>query len=364
MLYNSNFSIDELVLTQILVKRLSFAGRFLKKQDIEQQSVKNTGNATTAKINISGVPETFSEMTMTKNMPLILLLLILLSSCNYFQNEQDKYPEVKHFPEFTSTSKGVQLKQLSTDNEDISRVYISRDKKHLIVIANVKEDQKSTNTYRFLVYDNQLNLIKKIDAADLNGLFGLDDIGDIYAGKGYFDYSSYLYKPIREIWATDQPAQMDSAVKNGSRPMIFNLAALDEMIKRGDTLLSFTRKDYLGTYYYLKKSGAVYNILFKKCAYCESRFNKKWSISEYSAEEDGNKFTMRPYDQVTGGFRQSESIFYYTLQAGNSKVDFKVRYSEKNTPNLLKKMDFSGQQLIIYQPDTHNNSKLYLFKTE
>ena len=103
----------------------------------------------------------------------LFLLLFIFSSCS--NKEQDKHPEIKNFPEFNSTSKNIRLEQLGTDEEDICRIYPSRDQKKLVVISRlIRED--AHKKYRLQVYDTALNVLKKIDAPELDGLFGTDDL--------------------------------------------------------------------------------------------------------------------------------------------------------------------------------------------
>lgn len=281
------------------------------------------------------------------------LILLFLSSC--INREKDKHPDIKTFPEFNSASKNVHLERIGSDEEDICRVYPSRDQKKLVVISRLLK-KNSDSTYRLQVYDTALNLITKTDAPELEGLFGQDDLDNIYAGKGYFEHGSYQYKPILQMKVTDQPSKSGNFLET-------DMKTLSDMPKREDTLLSFQRKDYSGLYYYLKKSGKVYQIFFKDCAYCEAKFNRDWSISEYRAADNGADQIIRPYDQLPGGWFQDKAFYYYQINFAGESLCFKISYADESQFNLLKKIDFAGRPFLLYTSAEQKKRKLYFFKT-
>ncbi|RQO71896.1 hypothetical protein DBR43_11730 [Pedobacter sp. KBW06] len=282
----------------------------------------------------------------------LFLILFIFSSCS--SKEQDKHPEIKNFPEFNSTSKDIHMEQLGTDEEDICRVYPSRDQKRLVVISRlISED--AHKKYRLQVYDTALNVLKKIDAPELDGLFGTDDLENIYAGKGYFEHGSYQYRPILQMKVTDRPSRSGQSLEIDGKTLF-------EMPQRGDTLLSFQRKDYNGLFYYMKQSGKVYQIFFKNCAYCESKFNADWSISEYRAADNGTNQIIRPYDRLPKGWFQDHSIYYYRIALAGASIDFKIRYLDESQASLLKKIDFAGKSFLFYKKAGQENRRLYFFK--
>lgn len=282
----------------------------------------------------------------------LFLILLIFSSCS--NKEKDKHPEIKNFPEFNSSSKNIHLEQLGTDDEDICRVYPSRDQKRLVVISRlIRED--ALKMYRLQVYDTKLNVLKKIDAPELDGLFGTDDLENIYAGKGYFEHGSYQYRPILQMKVTDRPSRSGQSLEIDGK-------ALFEMPQRGDTLLSFQRKDYNGLFYYMKQSGKVYQIFFKNCAYCESKFNTDWSISEYRAADNGTNQIISPYDGLPKGWFQDHSIYYYRIEFSGETIDFKISYTDESQASLLKKIDFAGKSFLFHKETGQQNRKLYFFK--
>ncbi|WP_342329315.1 hypothetical protein [Pedobacter sp. FW305-3-2-15-E-R2A2] len=294
----------------------------------------------------------FRTIMTHKSIIKLFLILFIFSSCS--NKEKDKYPEIKNFPEFNSTSKNIYLEQLGTDEEDICRVYPSRDQKRLVVISRlIRED--AHKQYRLQVYDTALNVLKKIDAPELDGLFGTDDLENIYAGKGYFEHHSYQYRPIQQMTVTDQPSRSGKSLE-------IDRKALFEMPQRGDTLLSFQRKDYHGLFYYMKHSGKVYQIFFKNCAYCESKFNADWSISEYRAADNGTNQIIGPYDRLPKGWFKDNSIYYYRIEFAGAAIDFKIRYMDESQGSLLKKIDFAGQTFLFHKETGQQNRKLYFFK--
>lgn len=296
------------------------------------------------------------------HLPLILLLgMVLLNSCSL--NDEDKHPEINYFPEFNTTAKNIHLQQLSEEEEHVRRVYPTRDHKQLLVLSQLRND--TSKNYRLKVYDKELNLVKKIDAPELNGLFGIDDMGDLYAGKGYFKYNTYEYRPIHQLWVTDHPQTFGPLDKDtlskANKPLIMDFETLSNFPKRGDTLLSFQRKDYKGSYFYLKKSSLVYEIIFKDCSYCEGKFNRAESISEYRAEENGVKSVIRPYDGIDLNMWHAKPLFYYKLQLGDDEVFFKVRYADNARISQIKRTDFAGKSFIFYESAADKTSRLYLF---
>lgn len=282
----------------------------------------------------------------------LFLVLLLFSSCS--DREKDKHPEIKTFPEFNSTSKNIHLEQIGTDEEDICRVYPSRDRKRLVIISRLLREDTGKN-YRLQVYDTSLNLIRKIDAPELDGLFGQDDQENIYAGKGYFEHGSYQYQPIIQMKVTDRPSRSDKFME-------VDMQTLSAMPERGDTLLSFQRKDYGGLYYYLKKSGKVYQMFFKNCAYCEAKFNRDWSISEYRAADNGTDQIIRPYDWLPGGWLQDKSLYYYQIEFAGEALRFKISYADESQLSLMKKVDFAGRSFLFFTTPGQKNRKLYFFK--
>lgn len=305
-------------------------------------------------------------MKLFRNIITPILLLLIFNACTS-SNGSDKYSEIKNFPEFTASSNNVQLKQLTGEDENVLRAYVSRNKKELIVIAGIKNTNpaQKNRSYRFLVYDEDLKLIKKIEAPELNGLFGADDVGDLYVDKGFFQHKTYTYKPIRQIWVTQDPTQFklseQEQLKSVLPPMIVSLDEMNDMVKRQDTLLSFVRRDYLGFFYYMKKSGSVYQILFKDCPYCEGKYNKEWSVSEYRAEDSGMETSLRPVKQNDKAWLGSKAPNIYELKLGFEDIRFKIPYSDK--PGLpIKMVTFSGKPMLTYQEDPTKNSKLYYFQ--
>ncbi|SHF79600.1 hypothetical protein SAMN04488522_103684 [Pedobacter caeni] len=298
---------------------------------------------------------------ISKTIPCLFLMLVLFTACK--DRQKDKHPDLKYFPEFNGTSKNVHLEQLGTDDEDICRVYPSKDQKRLVVISRlINEDPKN---YRLQVYDTSLKLLKKIDAPELDGLFGQDELDNIYAGKGYFEHGSYQYRPIIQMKVTDRPSRSGNNSGNESGNGIeIDKKTFLEMPERGDTVLSFQRKDYSGLYYYMKKSGKVYQIFFKDCAYCESQYNRDFSISEYRAADNGTDQIIRPYDLLPKGWFQEHSIYYYQIKFEKEELRFKISYADESQASLLKKIDFGGKSFLFYKKPGQQNRKLYFFKTE
>ncbi|WP_316745983.1 hypothetical protein [Pedobacter gandavensis] len=304
--------------------------------------------------------------------PSILLLfscfLLFFISCSN-KDQQDKHPEIKYFPEFNASNANIQLKQLSKEGEDVRRVYVSRDKKRLILI--VKPAQNTVlNNYHFRVYDEQLNLIKEITAPELDGLFGQDDQENIYAGKGYFEYGTFQYRPIQQLLVTDKPEDQTKVQPNtpsipqpekNNNYLIQDMKTFEQMNQIGDTLLSFQRKDHKGSFYFLKKSGKTYQFFFKDCSYCEGKFNAAESISEYSAADNGSDQVLKPSEKTLRGWIQKEPLFYYQLKLNNGTVDFKISYPNENLAPQIKKIDFAGQPLLLYQLPGKAFSTLYFF---
>ncbi|MNR16715.1 hypothetical protein D3C85_1333340 [compost metagenome] len=132
--------------------------------------------------------------------------------------------------------------------------------------------------------------------------------------------------------------------------------------ERSDTLLSFQRKDYNGLFYYMKKSGKVYQIFFQNCAYCESQFNRDFSISEYRAADNGTDQILSPYDLLPKGWLQDNSIYYYHIKLEKEGIDFKISYPDESQTSLLKKIDFAGKLFLFYQQAASKNRKLYFFR--
>jgi hypothetical protein len=287
---------------------------------------------------------------ISKSILRLFLILLALSAC---KDQKDKYPDIKYFPEFNSMSKDIHLKQLGTDKEDICRVYPSRDQKKLVVISRL--NNKDEKNYCLKVYDTSLNLIRKIDAPELDGLFRQDDQENIYAGKGYFEHGSYQYRPIVQMWVTDRPSKPEGWMEIDKQTLL-------EMPQRRDTLLSFQRKDYGGLYYYLKKSGKVYQIFFKNCAYCESRFNQDFSISEYRAADNGTDQIIRPYDWLPKGWFQDQALYYYQIESAGEVIRFKISYTDESQFSLLKKIDFAGRSFLFHTKAGQKNRKLYFFR--
>lgn len=281
-------------------------------------------------------------------------LLFSLCSCSD-ENKQDKHPEIKYFPEFNTSNPNIQLQQLSKAGEDVRRVYVTRDKKRLIVL--IKPAQKTPeNNYQFRLYDEQLNLIKEITAPDLDGLFGQDDLENIYAGKGYFEHHSFQYRPIQQLRVTDQPGKEKKFIEK-------DMKSFEQMLKIRDTLLSFQRKDYKGSFYFLKNSGTVYQIFFKDCAYCESKYNAAESVSEYRAADNGADQVLKPSEKTLRGWVQKEPLFYYQLRPEGGTVDFKINYPNENLSGQIKKIDFAGKPLLLYQLPGKSFTTLYFFKS-
>ncbi|MBB2149467.1 hypothetical protein [Pedobacter gandavensis] len=298
---------------------------------------------------------------------------LFLHSCSNESNP-DKHPEIKYFPEFNASNTGIQLQALSTAGEDVKRVYVSRDKKKLILLVKAVE-KSPLNNYHFRVYDEQLNLIKEITAADLDGLFGQDDLENIYAGKGYFEHSTFQYRPIQQLLVTDDPAakalnqpglQPDTTNNTPSSKsnvlLVQSMKRFEQMSDRYDTLLSFQRKDYKGSFYFLKKSGKVYQFFFKDCAYCESKFNAAESISEYRAADNGADQVLKPSERTLRGLIQKEPLFFYHLKIGHETADFKISYRNENLSDQIKRIEFAGKPLLLYQLPGKAFSTLYFFK--
>ncbi|MBC8987293.1 hypothetical protein H9X96_16100 [Pedobacter sp. N36a] len=280
-------------------------------------------------------------------------LLLFLNSCNN-ENKQDKHPEIKYFPEFNAANPKIQLQQLSAAGEDVRRVYVSRDKKRLILL--VKPSEKSAdNNYHFRLYDEQLNLIKEITAPELDGLFGQDDLENIYAGKGYFEHNSYHYRPIQQLRITDQPRKDRKFLEK-------DMKSFERMLNIKDTLLSFQRKDYKGSFYFLKNSGMVYQLFFKDCAYCEGKYNAAESVSEYRAADNGADQVLKASERTLPGWIQKEPLFYYHLKTEYGPVDFKISYPNENLYAQIKKIDFTGNPLLLYQLPGKSFATLYFFK--
>lgn len=288
---------------------------------------------------------------ISKSIPPLFLILFLFIACS--DQKKDKYPDIKYFPDFNSTSNNIHLEQLGTDGEDICRVYRSRDQKKLVVISRLINDP--AKNYRLQVYDTSLKLIKKIDAPELDGLFGQDDQENIYTGKGYFEHDSYQYRPIIQMQVTDRPA-------NSGKRLEIDKNTLLAMPERRDTLLSFQRKDYNGLFYFMKKSGKVYQIFFQNCAYCESQFNRDFSISEYRAADNGTDQILGPYDLLPKGWLRDNSIYYYQMKLEKETVNFKISYPDESQASLLKKIDFAGKSFLFYKQTSQKNRKLYFFK--
>ncbi|MCX2450848.1 hypothetical protein OQX61_06130 [Pedobacter sp. PLR] len=280
-------------------------------------------------------------------------LLLFFSSCAN-EDQQDKHPEIKYFPEFNTSNANTQLQQLSKEGEDVRRVYVSRDKKKLILIVRPVEKSPADNYY-FRVYDESLNLIKEIIEPELDGLFGQDDLENIYAGKGYFEHNTYQYRPIQQLRVTDKPGKDGKFIEK-------EMKTFEQMLKIGDTLLSFQRKDYKGSFYFLKKSGTVYQIFFKDCAYCEGKYNAAESVSEYRAADNGADQVFKPSERSLRGWIQKEPLFYYQLKNDQGTIDFKISYPNENLSAQLKKIDFAGKPLLLYQLPGKTYTTLYFFK--
>ncbi|WP_316841549.1 hypothetical protein [Pedobacter gandavensis] len=280
-------------------------------------------------------------------------LLLFLGSCRN-EEKQDQHPEIKYFPAFTASNNHIQLQKLSKDKEDVRRVYVSRDKKKLIVLLKTLE-KSPVNNYHFRVYDEKLNLVKEITAADLDGLFGQDDLENIYAGKGYFEHHTFQYRPIQQLRITDQPRKNKNFIEK-------DMKSFEEMLKMGDTLLSFQRKDYKGSFYFLKNSGTVYQLFFKDCSYCEGKYNAAESVSEYRAADNGADQVLKPSERALRGWIQKEPLFYYHVKIGNESAAFKISYLNENLSAQIKKIDFAGKPLLLYQLPGKAFSTLYFFK--
>lgn len=299
-------------------------------------------------------------------------IILFLHSCTN-EGNPDKHPEIKYFPEFNASNSGLQLQQLSKEGEDVRRVYVTRDKKKLILLVKALE-KSPLNNYHFRVYDEQLNLINEITAPDLDGLFGQDDLENTYAGKGYFEHSTFQYRPIQQLLVTDDPEAKplnqpgnQSDIAEDTQPIKSNVSLVQDMKRfaqmpdRYDTLLSFQRKDYGGSFYFLKKSGSVYQFFFKDCAYCESKFNAAESISEYRAADNGADQVLKPTERTIRGLIQKKTLFFYHLKIGNETADFKISYPNENLSDQVKKIDFAGRPLLLYQSGKAL-STLYFFK--
>lgn len=280
-------------------------------------------------------------------------LLLFFSSCTN-EDQQDKHPEIRYFPGFNASNANTQLQQLSKAGEDVRRVYVSRDKKKLILIVKPVEKSPAGN-YCFRVYDESLNLIKEIIKPELDGLFGQDDLENIYAGKGYFEHNTFQYRPIQQLRVTDKPGTDGKFIEK-------EMKTFEQMLKIGDTLLSFQRKDYKGSFYFLKKSGTVYQIFFKDCAYCEGKYNAAESVSEYRAADNGADQVLKPSERSLSGWIQKEPLFYYQLKTGNGTIDFKISYPDENLSAQIKKIDFAGKPLLLYQLPGKTFTTLYFFK--
>lgn len=281
------------------------------------------------------------------------IMLLLFSSCSN-KNQQEKHPEIKYFPAFNASNPNIKLEQLSKEGEDVRRVYVSRDKKTLILLVKPIQNSLENNVH-FRVYDEQLNLLKEITAPELDGLFGQDDLENIYAGKGYFEHHSFQYRPIQQLLVTDQPGKDGKFIEK-------DMKSFEQMLKIRDTLLSFQRKDYKGSFYFLKNSGRVYQIFFKDCAYCEGKYNAAESVSEYRAADNGADQVFKPAEKTLRGWLQKEPLFYYHLKIEDGTVDFKISYPNENLSSQIKKIDFSGKPLLLYQLPGKSFATLYFFK--
>lgn len=287
-------------------------------------------------------------------------LLLFFSSCGN-EKSQDKHPKIKYFPAFNASSDRIQLQQLSKEGEDVRRMYVSRDKKKLILLVKPSEKTAIQN-YHFRVYDEGLNLIKEITASELDGLFGQDDLENIYAGKGYFEHGNFNYKKIQQLRVTDQPKKDSDFIEKDSDFIEKDMKSFEEMLKMGDTLLSFQRKDYKGSFYFIKKSGTVYQVFFKDCAYCEGKYNAAESVSEYRAADNGAEQVLKPSDRTLRGWVQKEPLFYYQLKSDHETVDFKISYRDENLSAQIKKIDFAGRAMLLYQIPGKTFNTLYFFK--
>lgn len=281
------------------------------------------------------------------------ILLLLFSSCTN-EKQEDKHPEIKYFPGFNASNAHIQLSKLSKKGEDVRRVYVSRDKKRLIVILKPISKTATNNDY-FRVYDEQLQLIKEINAPALDGLFGQDDLENIYAGKGYFEHGNFQYRPIQQLLVTDQPEKGREFIEK-------DMKTFEKLPNRRDTLLSFQRKDYNGSFYFMKKSGQVYQFFFKDCAYCESKFNAAESISEYRAADNGADQVMKPSERILRGWIKKQPLFYYHLETVDGTADFKIGYPNEDLSWQIKKIDFAGKPLLLYQAPGKAFNTLYYFK--
>ncbi|WP_316822317.1 hypothetical protein [Pedobacter gandavensis] len=281
-------------------------------------------------------------------------LLLFLSSCRN-EEETDKHQKIKYFPAFNTSDDHLQLQQLNKDGEDVRRVYVSRDKKKLIVLLKPLE-KPSGNAYHLRVYDERLSLTKEITADDLDGLFGQDDLENIYAGKGYFEHQTFQYRPIQQLRITDQPIKDENFLEK-------DMKSFEQMLKFGDTLLSFQRKDYKGSFYFLKNSGTVYQLFFKDCAYCEGKYNAAESVSEYRAADNGADQVLKPKERTLLGWIQKKPLFYYQLNFGNETVDFKISYPDENLSTQIKKIEFAGKPLLLYKIPGKMVNTLFFFKT-
>ncbi len=299
----------------------------------------------------------FPKLSISLSIPLLFVgcwSLLFLNSCSN-DNKQDKHPEIKYFPDFNASNPNMQLQKLSAAGEDVRRVYVTRDKKRLIVL--IKPAQKTPeNNYQFRLYDEQLHLVKEITAPELDGLFGQDDLENIYAGKGYFEHHSFQYRPIQQLHITDQPGKEKKFIEK-------DMKSFEQMLKIRDTLLSFQRKDYKGSFYFLKNSGTVYQIFFKDCAYCESKYNAAESVSEYRAADNGADQVLKPSEKTLRGWIQKEPLFYYQLKPEGGKVEFKISYPSENLSDQMKKIDFAGKALLLYQLPGKPVATLYFFKS-
>lgn len=274
------------------------------------------------------------------------LITCVLTGCNL--STKDKYPDLKIFPAFNSTNKNTSLHIVDNGLGNIIRVYVSRNKKNLLVLSVTKK------TYLFSVYDQDLKLLKRQEAPGLNGLFGLDDLGNLYAGQGYFEHDSFTYRPIHQLEVSDKPSDNKTS-------MVLDFSKFDDFVTRKDTLISFTRKDYLGNFYYLKKSGTVYQVFFKNCAYCESRFNKENSVSEFRAEDSWDITALKPEEQLNSSWLNPVSMHYFKIITGKDTIRFKLDYSDKKTVPAIRKITFADKVLLSFRPESAAPYQLYYF---
>lgn len=290
----------------------------------------------------------FFNCTMMRlsHIAFLCLIVTFLTGCD--RSTKDKYPNLKAFPAFSSTNKNLRLRQLDPGSGNVYRVYVSRNQKQLLVLSAEK------NGYLLSVYDQDLKLLKKQEAPGLDGLFGLDDLGNLYAGQGYFEHQSFAYRPIRKLEVTDKASA-------GKAQMTLDFSRFDDFVTREDTLISFTRKDYLGNFYYLKKAGNVYQVFFKNCAYCESRFNRENSVSEFRAEDSWDITALKPDEQLHGGWLNPESIHYFKVISETDTIRFKLDYTDKKRVPAIRKTVFAGKTLLSFRPEAGIAYQLYYF---